>query len=201
VMRNMIVKLTSDKHSCMGFDDAYLYISSRLDHQTIDELKHAARESKSGRKGYEVIELKSIREITVHQKRTDFLLRYEKHSKMKKYVLEIEDNELRTTFCESLAEASRLKTKTETNNPYSRVGVNAIQIIMTVLFTGACYAGASGIIPEAEESTAKSRLWSDSLKAIGPTAFLIIGLSLIGFFLFRLMRNIKDSDTKMVYTF
>lgn len=200
-MQHTIVKLTSDKPSCIGFDDEYLYISSQMDHQTIDELKNAARESKSGRKGYELFALKSIREITFHQKRTDFFFGYDKDGKMKKYMLVIESSELRFFFCESLAKACRLKTKTETNNPYSRVGVNAIPIIMTVLFTTACYVGASGIIPEAEEPSAKSRLFSDAFKAIGPTAFLIIGLSLIGFFLFRLIRNIKASDTKMVYTF
>lgn len=198
-MKNTLVKLTSDKPSCAGFDDEYLYISSQGIHETVDALKKAASESKSAWGGYTLVELKSIREITCYQKGTNFFFRYDKSGKPKKYGLEIDDSESRLAFCENLALASGLKTKTESIDPYSRVQANAIPIIMITLFTGFCALGASDLVPPSAPDS-RSRVISEAVKAIGPTTILIIGICLVGFFVFRLIRNIKDSDIKFVYS-
>ncbi len=198
-MKNTLVKLTSDKPACAGFDDEYLYISFQVDHETFDALKNAANGNKSGRNGYTVVQLESIEEIICYQKAEDFFFWSGSARKRKKYGLQISNGESRTAFCKDLAKACGLKTKIETNDPYSRVGRNAIPIIMIGLLTVGCCLGASEKLIEAK--SAKSRAISDAFKAIGPTAFLIIGLSFIGFFLFRLIKNIKASDIKIVYSF
>lgn len=198
-MKNTFVRLTSDKPSCAGFDDEYLYISSQGIHETFDALKKAASVSKSAWGGYTVVALRTIKEITCYQKGTNFFFRYDKSTKLKKSGLEISDMESRLAFCKDLALASGLKTKTETIDPYSRVQANAIPIIMIALFTGVGSFCASDLVPPAAPDS-RSRAISEAFKIVGPIPILIIGLSIMAFFAVRLIRNIKASDTKIVYS-
>ena len=199
-MKDKLVKLTSDKPACAGFDDEYFYISTLVNHETFDQLRNAAKESRSGRNGYSVVQLKSIEEITCYQKAEDFFFRTWNGSKRKKYGLQISSSESRLAFCEELALASGLKSRTEKNDPYSRIQRNAIPIIMTALFTAGCSICASHLMPLASRES-RGRAMSEALKAVGPTAILIIGLALIGFFVFRMIKNIRASDTKIEYSF
>lgn len=200
-MKNNLVTLTSDRlyGSCAAFDDEYLYISFQIAHKTADELKQAAQTGRSGMNGYTVIELKTIREVKCYQKGEHFLVRYEVSGKQKKYGMQISDRETRLEFCEALAQASGLKTKTEKKDPYSRVPANAIPIVFIALVTAVCSVAASDLIPPAGRES-RGRFMSETLKIIGPTAILIVGIILIGFFVFRMLRNIKNSDMKLMYT-
>ncbi|WP_448926817.1 hypothetical protein [Fluviicola sp.] len=194
-MKNTLVKMDFDKPACAGFDGDHLYISTQLGHELFETLKNAATEERSGRKGYEVIPLKSIREITLHQKENHFTFRYARAGKQKKFLLQIDDSETRLLFCEELSKACRLENRTETKNPYSRVAVNSIPIMMTGLFTLGCFFGA--LIKG--KGSGRGYQFGEALKIIGPIPILIIGLAIMTFFVIRLMRNIKASDTKIVY--
>ena len=199
-MKNTLVIITSQKPSCAGFDDEYLYISSLYEHTSFEELKSFTLENgNSGKNGYAMIEIKTIEEVHFHEKAPDLFFRYEKKGRLKKYYLCIKNNEIRTTFSESLAEVCNLKTRTETNNPYSRLGVNSIPVVICGLLTWGCYYGSNGGFSDGRKSIA--RLMTEVLQSAGPTAVLITGSVVTLFFLLRLVKNILDSDLSVVYSF